>query len=307
MTGPPPRPREDRPLAAAAIMAGAVVCFTVIDSTAKWLVIAGFPAIQVVFARYAGHLAAALAAFLPGRGLEALRSRRPRVQLLRALALLGSTTFNFLALTWLPLNVTTAIMFAGPIVVSLMSIPILGERVGARRLTAVAVGFVGVLVIVQPWGAQFHWAMLLSLGALMCASFYFVLTRLIAGVDDNATSQIWSSGVATLAVAPPALDAWVWPQTPLDWGLMAGIGLFGALGHSMATVAHRFAEASALAPVVYGQVITATFASWLLFAALPTRATILGTAIIVLSGVYIWLRERRRRVARPAPEAALRR
>ncbi len=299
-----PAPRTDEPLRGFLMMCLAVACFTSIDTSAKWLVLAGLPALQVVFCRYAGHFLIALVAFLPGQGLAALRANRPWIQLLRALALLGSTIFNFSALAYLPLNVTTAIAFAGPIAVSILSIPILGERVGARRFVAIVVGFFGVLVVVQPWGAAFHPAMFLSLGTLSMASLYFVLTRLVAGTDSNSTSQIWSSGVATLALVPLVLGNWVWPGDWTGYLGMVLVGMFGVLGHSMATIAHRFAEASTLAPVVYMQVIFATLASFLFFDTLPTFWTIVGTGIIVASGIYIWNRERRLLKARQRAEVA---
>ncbi|MBR9653333.1 DMT family transporter [Thalassobius aquimarinus] len=274
------------------IMAVAVFLFTLIDSSAKWLILAGLPALQVVFARYAGALIMALLLFLPRGGLSAFRSNRPWLQLLRALMLLGSTMFNFYALSYLPITLTIALFFAMPIVTTLLSIPILGEQVGLRRFVAVVVGFFGVLVIVQPWGAQFHWAVFLSIGALCCAATYFVLTRLLAGTDNSSTSQLWSNGVATACLAPIALQDWIWPDDPLNMGILLFIGVLGGTSHILATLAYRFAPASVVAPVTYVQVIYATAVGLLVFGTLPTVWTALGTAIIIGSGIYIWQRER---------------
>ena len=285
-------PREDRPTAAVLIMASAIFLFTLIDTSAKWLIIAGLPALQVVFSRYVGALLTVLIFFIPRRGMGEFRSNRPWIQVLRALALLGSTVFNFLALRYLPITLTIAMFFAMPIVVTLLSIPILGERVGLRRFLAVLTGFIGVLVIVQPWGAQFHWAVFLSIGALFSASTYFVLTRLLAGIDNNSTSQLWTNGLATLALAPIALQNAVWPENTLNMLVFLFIGFLGGVGHILATLAFRFAQASVLAPVTYVQVIYATAAGYLVFNTLPTIWTAIGTAIIIASGVYIWQRER---------------
>ena len=285
-------PREDRPTAAVLIMASAIFLFTLIDTSAKWLILAGLPAMQVVFSRYVGAFLTALIFFIPRRGLGEFRSNRPWIQVLRALALLGSTVFNFLALRYLPITLTIAMFFAMPIVVTLLSIPILGERVGLRRFLAVLTGFIGVLVIVQPWGAQFHWAVFLSIGALFSASTYFVLTRLLAGIDNNSTSQLWTNGLATLALAPIALQNAVWPENTLNMLVFLFIGFLGGVGHILATLAFRFAQASVLAPVTYVQVIYATAAGYLVFNTLPTICTAIGTAIIIASGVYIWQRER---------------
>ena len=285
-------PREDRPTAAVLIMASAIFLFTLIDTSAKWLILAGLPAMQVVFSRYVGAFLTTLIFFIPRRGLGEFRSNRPWIQVLRALALLGSTVFNFLALRYLPITLTIAMFFAMPIVVTLLSIPILGERVGLRRFLAVLTGFIGVLVIVQPWGAQFHWAVFLSIGALFSASTYFVLTRLLAGIDNNSTSQLWTNGLATLALAPIALQNAVWPENTLNMLVFLFIGFLGGVGHILATLAFRFAQASVLAPVTYVQVIYATAAGYLVFNTLPTIWTAIGTAIIIASGVYIWQRER---------------
>lgn len=287
------RPREDRPGLAILMMCGAVCFFTLIDTSAKWLILAGLPPLQVVFARYCGHFLISLAVMLPQEGPGAFVSRRPLLQFLRSALLLASTILNFFALRYLPITVTTSIYFASPIVVSLLSIPILGERVGMRRLIAVLIGFSGVLVVVQPWGADFHPAMFLSLGALVCASLYFVLTRLLAGIESNATSQLWSSGLATLVLLPVVLDLWRWPDSAGEWAVMLVIGLWGATGHISATAAHRLADASILAPVVYLQLMTATLAGLLVFKTPPTLWTLVGAVIIVGSGIYIWARERR--------------
>lgn len=285
-------PREDRPTAAVLIMASAIFLFTLIDTSAKWLMLAGLPALQIVFSRYVGAFLTVLIFFIPRHGMGEFRSNRPWIQVLRALALLGSTVFNFLALRYLPITLTIAMFFAVPIVVTLLSIPILGEKVGLRRFLAVLTGFIGVLVIVQPWGAQFHWAVFLSIGALFSASIYFVLTRLLAGIDNNSTSQLWTNGLATLALAPIALQDTVWPENTLNMLVFLFIGFLGGVSHILATLAYRFAQASVLAPVIYVQVIYATAAGYLVFNTLPTIWTAIGTAIIIASGVYIWQRER---------------
>lgn len=217
-------PREDRP-------AAAVLVFTLIDTSAKRLITAGLPALQVVFFRYAGAFVTALLFFVPQGGLGVFRSARPGIQALRAAALLGSTVFNFFALRYLPITVTTTLMFAMPVVITVLSIPVLGENVGLRCLLAVGAGFLGVVVIVQPWDATFHWAVFLSIGALLFASCYFVMTRLLAGADNNSTSQLWASGLATLALAPIALDDIEWPTGGLEMFVLLFIGVLGGVGH----------------------------------------------------------------------------
>lgn len=294
-------PREERILYALGLMALAVMLFTMIDSSAKWLVLAGLPALQVVFIRYAVHFLLALVVFLPREGMSAFQSHSPKLQIFRSCCLFGSTCLNFAALKYLPITVTTTIMFAGPIVVTLLAIPMLGEKVGRHRISAVCVGFVGVIVVMQPWGAAFHPAMLLNLCALTVASIYFLMTRMLAGVENNSTGQLWASGLASLCLAPFALAQWVWPASAGDWAFFALIGVFGGTAHILAVSAHRLADASILAPVIYLQIFSAALAGIVFFNTYPTRWTVGGGLIIVGAGVYIWYRERKLR----APQTAL--
>lgn len=275
------------------MMVLAVALFTCIDTSAKWLLIAGLPALQIVFARYVGHLVVALTLYLPQEGLTALRSQSPRLQFLRSICLLGGTILNFIALSYLPITVTTTIQFTMPIMVTILAIPMLGETVGIRRIIAVCVGFLGVLVVTQPWSAAWHPAMLLSITAVVVASLYFVFTRMLAGVESNATQQIWSSFVATAILLPFVIKGWVWPSDLMAWAVFCAIGIFGATGHIAATTAHRWADASLLSPMFYTQIVFAALASIFIFDTWPTVYTLGGGAIIIASGLYIWARERK--------------
>lgn len=286
------RPREERTAAGVLIMALAVALFTCIDTSAKWLSLAGLPVLQIVFSRYAGHFIYALGLYLPQEGLSTFRSNAPFKQFLRSVFLFTGTICNFAALKYLPITVTTTIAFAGPIVVTLLAVPVLREAVGIRRVIAVCVGFIGVLVVIQPWGAEFHPAMFFSLGALCFASMYFIMTRMLAGVETNATQQIWSAGLATVALFPFAVRIWVWPDSGLEWFVMCVIGAFGALGHITVTIAHRWADASILAPMIYSQVLWASLVGIVVFSTWPTIWTLGGGGIIIASGLYIWQRER---------------
>lgn len=285
------KPREERTGAGVAMMLLAVLFFTGIDTSAKWLSIAGLPVLQIVFVRYAGHFLYANLVYLPQEGVSAYRSNAPMKQFMRSLFLFGGTVLNFFALKYLPITVTTTIAFAGPIVVTLLAIPILGEKVGIRRIAAVCTGFLGVVVVVQPWSAEFNPAMFFSLGTLLLASMYFIMTRMLAGVEGNATQQIWSSGLATVALAPFGLSVWIWPDNVLTWLVLLWIGAFGLFGHIWVTIAHRWADASILAPLIYSQVFWAALVGVLIFDTWPTVWTLCGGAIIIASGVYIWRRE----------------
>ncbi len=276
------------------LMLGAFLCFALLDTSAKWLVVSGLPALQVVFMRYLGHFVATVVVYWPREGRRMFQSKTPRVQTLRAVLLLCSTTLNFFALVYLPLTTTIAIFFAAPLVVCLLSIPVLGERVGLPRFSAVLTGFAGVLIIVEPWGAAFSPKMLLAMGAMCCASCYFVLTRKIAGIDNNSVSQAFSSGIATVVLLPVGIYLWQTPVSTFDWLPLIAVGILGMVGHTLLTIAHRFVEASVLAPTVYSQILYATLFSWLFFNQIPDNKTVLGTLIIVASGLFVWHRERTR-------------
>ena len=122
------------------------------------------------------------------------------------------------------------------------------------------------------------------------------MTRLLAGVESNATSQIWASGLATICLLPFALSEWVWPSAISDWTFFCLIGIFGGTAHILATSAHRMADASVLAPVIYIQLFLAAFAGIVFFDTWPTVWTLGGGLIIIAAGFYIWHRERRNNV-----------
>ena len=274
------------------LMLGAFLCFSVMDTSAKWLVAAAIPALQVAWLRYFGHLLIVIAAYTPRQGLSILKSKNPKLQSFRAMFLLVGTCLNFTALHFLPLTITIAIFFVTPLTVCLLSIPVLGEKVGLKRLLAVLVGFGGVLVIVQPWSQGFDPHVFLSIAAMLSISCYFVMSRVIAGLDSNATTQVYVSGLGTALLAPLALYFWVWPENLHAWILLILIGTLGMIGHSMVTKAHHYAEASVLAPTVYSQMIFIAILSWIVFSEPPDRQTLIGTSIIIGSGLFIWFRER---------------
>lgn len=274
------------------LMMVSFLLFAIMDTSAKWLVMAAIPSLQVAFLRYFVHFIWVILIYFPKNGFAITSSKIPRLQILRAFLLFSGTAFNFTALKYLPLTTTAAFFFAAPMLVCLLSIPILKEKVGIKRFAAIAVGFIGVLIIVAPWGEQFDYHIFLAIGALCGASGYFVMSRVVAGVDSNSVAQFYCAGVPTLILLPVVFSLWEWPANSLEWGLLLLIGSLGMLGHSLLTLAHRYAEASVLAPTVYSQIIYITMFSWLIFDTIPSISTAIGVAIIVASGVYIWSRER---------------
>ncbi len=246
---------EDRRmrLLAIGLMCGAMVCFTGLDTCAKWLSF-GLPAIQIVWARYVAAALIALAASRPLSRPSALWSRRPGLQLLRSTLLLGSTMANVLALRQLQLSETATISFLTPIFVALLAGPVLGERVGAERVVAIAVGFLGVAIATRPGTAAFQPIVLVAVAGVICNSAYVLATRRLAA-DAHQTTLAWTQIAGILFLTP--LLPWFWrhPATPQVWLIMAGMGAFGAAGHALLIVAHRYAPAPALTPFTYTQLI----------------------------------------------------
>ncbi|HTN63966.1 MAG TPA: DMT family transporter, partial [Devosia sp.] len=204
----------------------------------------------------------------------------------------GTTAGNFLAMRYLPLTVTGALIFTSPILVCVLSGPLLGETVGWRRWIAIGAGFIGILIIVRPGTEAFHPAALLSLTAALFGALFSIVTRKLAGVDSAATQQLYAGATALLLVTPVAFTGWVWPSNTITWLTFFGAGIFGMLGHLLVSVAHRFATPSTLAPFKYGQLLYLAIASWLIFNEPPDQWFLLGASVIIASGLYIWLRER---------------
>ena len=283
----------DRPLFAIALMLGAYFAFSVVDTSVKWLALAGLPVLQLSFMRYIGHFAMSLGVMArDGAVVRHFRSGKTGVLIVRGVLLMLSTVFNFEALRHIPLTLTSTIMFSSPIIICAASWPLLGERVGVWRWSAIMVGFAGVLIAMQPLGSGFHWATLLSLAGACSFSGYVILTRRLSGVVPTDTMQFYSGVVGTLVLFPLAVAEWLTPDGPGDWLLMIVIGVAAWLGHQLLTTAHRFAPANALSPYSYAFILYLTVWSYLIFDEVPQSNTILGALVVVAAGLVIWMRER---------------
>jgi drug/metabolite transporter (DMT)-like permease len=269
----------------------ALVLFACLDTTAKYTS-RTLPVMEVVFFRYAGATVLCLIAFRPWHDHRPFLTGRPLRQLLRSAFLLGSTILNFLALRKLQLAETTTISFAGAFVVAGLAVPFLGEWIGPRRWIAILIGFIGVIVVTRPGPDGLQPAVLLSIGAMLCNSFYSILTRHLAPTDSAEGLLLFPLVTATIAMMPFALPGFVWPPDAFIGLLLLAIGVFGAVGHWCFILAYRRAPASVLAPFVYSQLIWMTLLGYLVFGDLPHRMTLLGATIIIASGLYILYRER---------------
>jgi drug/metabolite transporter (DMT)-like permease len=270
----------------------AYVCFTLIDGSAKWLV-QSVPVLVVVWLRFVTHTLLASALLFPIRGAALVRTRHLRWHLARGLMFVTMTGVNFWALQYLELTVTASIFFTVPILIAMMSAPLLGERLDSRRWAAILIGFAGVLVIVRPGSESFHPAMLLSLGNAFVYAAFNLMTRKLAAYDSPETIQFLPAAAASVLLAPFALAVWESPQGWLEWMLLCLMGVCGGVGHHLLAMAHRYAPASTLAPFLYQQILYMALFGYLVFGSVPDAAVWAGAAIVIASGLYLFARERR--------------
>lgn len=284
---------EDKPFGGIALMLVAYFLFSCIDTGSKWLSVLGLGALQLSFMRYSGHFVISLGLFAANDfDFRQLRCEKLGLVVIRGALLTASTVLNFVSLRYLPLTLTSTILFSSPILICVLSWPLLRERVGLVRWSAVALGFAGVAIAIRPFDDDFHFAVFLSLMAAFCFALYSILTRKLAGTVSPDTMQFYTGLVGTVALLPFAILEWQNPATGFQWMVLIGLGVLGWLGHQFMTNAMSFAPANLLMPFGYVFILYLTVWSYFVFDQLPDRWTILGACIIVISGLIIFYRER---------------
>jgi drug/metabolite transporter (DMT)-like permease len=279
-------------LVAVGVVSSAYVLFTLLDGSAKWLV-GSMPVIMVVWLRFVMHALIAGAVLFPLRGVSLIQSRYLRWHALRAVMFVAMTGINFWALQYLQLTVTSSIFFTVPIIIAVISALFFGERLGWGRWAAILTGFCGVLVIVRPGATQFHPAMLAALVNAALYALFMLMTRRLAAYETAEKIQYLPAVGAAVLLTPFAIAGWEWPDTGLEWTVVCLLGVFGAAGHYLLALAHRYAPASVIAPFVYLQVITMALFGYLVFGDVPAPAVWIGATVVVASGLYLFYRERR--------------
>jgi drug/metabolite transporter (DMT)-like permease len=285
-----------------ALMCGAVATFSCLDTTGKYLNYHMFT-LQVVWARYFFAFVLALFISNPFKEPKLMKTKRPFFQIGRSALLLLSTMVNLFALRWLQLDEALAILFSTPFMVALLSVVLLGEKVGWRRWGAISVGFFGVLVVTRPGFGGMHPAALLSFAGAICYAFYSIATRVLSRTDSSETTQFYTNVVGALIMSAIVPFVWTRPDSTLTAGLMLLIGLLGGAGHYLLILAHRLAPASTLAPFIYTQMVWTTALGFAVFGDVPHRWTIVGGSIVVASGLYLLHREAVRKSEPSAPVA----
>ncbi len=270
----------------------AVMCFALLDGLAKYLIRA-LPIFEVVWLRFLTQVVISLVVVGPLYGRRLMRTRQPGLQVLRGLMLGSMTGLNFFALQYLQLAETAAIMFLAPILIAGLGWWLLNEAMDRGRLLAILVGFLGVIVILQPGARGFHPAMLLSLTNAVLISLFSLVSRRLATTDAPATTQIVSGAIAVLMFTPFAFSQWQWPDSSQQWLMLMALGSSAAIGHYCLAASFQYAPASTLAPFQYQQMIYMILFGYLVFGDLPAPAVVIGSIIVIGSGLYLLLRESR--------------
>ncbi len=273
------------------LMLAAVLVFALMDVGLKTLS-AHYPPFQVALLRGASSLPLVLAWALATRGArDLLRVRWPLHLLRGVLGVMMMAAFVY-ALRTLPLSTAYTIFFVGPLLITALSVPILGERVGPRRWTAIAIGMAGVIVVMRPSGAGFaSWAGLAVLVSALGYALSALTVRVLARTDSTQSMVVWLMALISLGAGVLAWPQWV-PLRGADLAVIAGIGVAGALGQWAITEAFRLGEASLLAPLEYTALLWGIIFDLSLWGVLPDAWTWVGGAIIIASGLYLLRRER---------------
>ncbi|MER8543103.1 DMT family transporter [Mesorhizobium sp. M1334] len=277
-------------------MLSVYVFFTFLDTSSKYLVLAGVSALIVAWTRFAVHVLI-VGVFLRGwREPLRLRPANLPAHITRGLLLFGSTMFNILALRTLQLAETTSIYFFGPMVITALAGPLLGEWAGWRRWLAIMSGFVGVLIITRPGVGVFGVGHLFALGSMLSNSFYVIMTRRMSATETSESLILFSALAPAVLLLPTLPFSPSLPQDGWHWFILLMLGVFGAIGHWLLVQAYRLATTTALAPYPYSQMIWMIISGLIVFNQFPDRWTLVGATVIVASGLYIVHREHRLRL-----------
>jgi drug/metabolite transporter (DMT)-like permease len=287
------------PLRGLLYMLVSVFFLSVMDASAKWL-IGAYPPAEIILLGRLPALMFAIGLALANGGLSTLRTRRLGLQMVRGLFGAATLICFFLSLRLLPLADTVAITFVAPLFMSAMSVLLLGERVDSRRWAAIGVGFIGVLVIVQPSGTGFGSGAILALVSAFNYALFSILSRRLSDTEPSHSQLFWATMVLIVGSAIAAPFQWSSPAGA-DLPAFAIFAFVGTLGQFLLIQALRYAEVSLVAPLEYTALIWATLFGFLFWDQLPTLTVLAGAAIIAASSLYIIQRETRiaRRLDRP--------
>jgi len=287
--------RGPRPLIGIVLMISAMAVLPFLDVIAKYLGQQGVPVMQIVWARLFFGAVITLPFALKIAGPRGLMPNMPLMHAVRASFMIAATAFFFAGLLYLPVADTLAIFFVQPLIVTMLSPLVLGEKVGMRRWVAVLVGFIGTLIIIRPGFQELNPGVFLALGSGACLAIYLLLTRRIAGSAPAMLTTFYTTLSGAIIMSVIVLFVWQ-PPTASEWGFFVLLSLIANGGHYLIIRAYDHAEASLLAPLAYTEMVMATLAGWYFFGDFPDLWTFVGVGILIACAIYISWRERVRNV-----------
>ena len=292
---PHTRSTRQSALTGIALTVGACACFALLDMSTK-LVGATVPLFMALWLRYLFQSLLTSAWVLPRTGWRWPRTQHPRFQMLRAALFAGTSLFGFLSIRFMPLPEFTAIVAATPLCVTLVAALWLRQPVSPLRWVLVATGLASVMLILRPGGSAFTWAMVMPLAMLALATGYQILSSLMAGQEDPATTQFYTGWIATALTSLGAPFVWTPIASPWVWLGTSVMGLSSALGHLMLLRAYARTTPATIAPFLYTQIGFAMLAGWAVYGHMPDGWSLVGMGLIAASGAAsAWLTVRETR------------
>ena len=286
---------QGRTLVGIGLMISAMAVLPFLDAIAKYLGQQGVPVMQIVWARLFFGAFLTLPFALRLAGPRGLIPNMPLMHAVRAALMIAATGFFFAALHSLSIADTLAIFFVQPLIVTMLSPLVLGEKVGIRRWAAVLIGFIGTLIIIRPGFQELNPGVFLALGSGASLAIYLLLTRRIAGSAPAMVTTFYTSLMGAIITSVIVLFVWQTPTTE-QWMFFVLLSAVANGGHFLIIRAYDHAEASLLAPLAYTEMIMATIVGWYVFGDFPDVWTFVGVGILIACAVYISWRERVRRV-----------
>lgn len=281
-------------------MTGGFMIMTLTDGVAKFLG-SEVPPGQIAWGRFFFQSLLTLPLVVAATGWRSLIPYHLFGNIMRGLLMAATTALTYIALRKIPLADFVAIFFIQPFLLTILGAIVEGEKVGWRRWLAIAIGFCGALMVIQPSFAEFGLFSLLPVAAAVCFAFFMLLNRRLRGTGGAMALQTFAglSGMASLAAMlfvgtlAGVPDFTIVAPTLPQWGLLIAIGAVAALGHSLMIVAFRHASAVVLAPTQYSQIISSAVFGFVVFGDFPSLSKWIGIAIIIACGIYVFLRETR--------------
>ena len=284
---------SDRPLLGIASFTGNLLIMSLLAAAVRELVNREYPLGEVLLFRYAFAFAIFCVILMSTVGLSALATRRPLDHAIRSVSGICSLGLLYFAITRIPIADATAIAYAAPIFITVMSIFLLGEVIGIRRWIAVILGFVGVLLIARPQGGSWDPGLLAALGSAFTGALVAIWLRKLSDSEHSAAIGIYYNGLGSLVCLVWVLwSGWLTPRADDAW-LLCAFAVGCGLQQWMLTVSFRYAEASLLAPFEYLAMVFAAIVGFVFWQEIPVLATWIGAAVIAGSGIFIFRRRQK--------------